>query len=244
MYKVEIILSKNKVSVLKLQVFDRSNDQIAVWWKAQHFASKSLPLRISRVWTSQCPLVMMEASIERGLMEIKELSLPGVKLIKLRVFKDARGFFRETFRKPFYAEAGIDCDFVQDNHSYSVQNTLRGMHFQRSPGQAKLVSVMKGKIYDVFVDIRPDSPTFRKWDGVYLDAENGEQLFIPVGYAHGFCVLSEDAHLCYKVSNIYDPDEERSFRYDDPTIGIAWPIETPFLSERDLACPFLQEAIR
>jgi len=176
-------------------------------------------------------------------MEVKELSLQGVKLIRPKIFCDDRGFFRETFRKPLYHQSGIDCDFVQDNHSFSKQGTIRGMHFQRSPGQAKLVTVMEGKIFDVFVDIRPESPTFGKWDGVYLDASLGEQIFIPVGYAHGFCVISEQAHVCYKVSNIYDPSEERNFRFDDPAVGISWPIEKPLLSDRDRKSPFLKEAI-
>lgn len=177
-------------------------------------------------------------------MEVRELSLPGVKLICSKIFYDNRGFFRETFRKPAYAQAGIDCDFVQDNHSYSKQGTIRGMHFQRSPGQAKLVSVVHGKIFDVFVDIRPDSPTFGKWDGVYLDAASGDQMLVPVGYAHGFCVLSDEAHVSYKVSNVYDPQEERCFRFDDPFVGIRWPIALPVLSDRDRTSPLLQEAIR
>lgn len=176
-------------------------------------------------------------------MEIKDLSLPGVKFIRPKIFHDDRGFFRETFRLPLYEQAGIDCGFVQDNHSFSKKGTIRGMHFQRSPGQAKLVTVMEGKIFDVFVDIRPDSLTFGKWDGVYLDAALGEQIFIPVGYAHGFCVISDHAHVCYKVSNIYDPKEERNFRFDDPFVGIQWPIEAPLLSDRDRKSPLLQEAV-
>jgi dTDP-4-dehydrorhamnose 3,5-epimerase len=177
-------------------------------------------------------------------MEVKELSLPGVKWIRPKTFFDDRGFFRETFRRPLYHQAGIDCDFVQDNHSFSKQGTIRGMHFQLTPGQAKLVTVMEGKIFDVFVDIRPDSPTFGRWDGVYVDAALGEQIFIPVGYAHGFCVISPYAHVCYKVSNIYNPLEERNFRFDDPDVGIRWPIETPVLSDRDRKSPLLKEALK
>jgi dTDP-4-dehydrorhamnose 3,5-epimerase len=177
-------------------------------------------------------------------VEVKDLSLPGVKWIRPKIFSDDRGFFRETFRKPLYHQAGIDCDFVQDNHSFSKRGTVRGMHFQRSPGQAKLVTVMQGKIFDVFVDIRRNSPTFGKWDGCYLDAALSEQIFIPVGFAHGFCVVSDEAHVCYKVSNLYDPAEERNFRFDDPFVAIEWPIETPLLSERDRKSPFLKEAIR
>lgn len=176
-------------------------------------------------------------------MEVKDLSMPGVKFIRPKMFHDDRGFFRETFRKPLYVQEGIDCDFVQDNHSFSKKGTVRGMHFQRNPGQAKLVTVMEGKIFDVFVDIRPESQTFGKWEGVYLDASQGEQIFIPVGYAHGFCVVSDYAHVCYKVSNIYDPSEERNFRFDDSFVGIRWPIEAPLLSDRDRKSPLLKEAV-
>jgi dTDP-4-dehydrorhamnose 3,5-epimerase len=176
-------------------------------------------------------------------MEIQDLSLPGVKLVRPKIFFDDRGFFRETFRKPLYDQAGIDCDFVQDNHSFSKRGTIRGMHFQRFPGQAKLVTVMEGKIFDVFVDIRPESPNFGKWDGVYLEAALGEQIFIPVGYAHGFCVMSDHAHVCYKVSNIYNPSEERNFHFGDPFVGIRWPIEAPLLSDRDQNSPLLRDAI-
>jgi dTDP-4-dehydrorhamnose 3,5-epimerase len=177
-------------------------------------------------------------------MEVQELSFPGVKKIRPKVFFDERGFFRETFRKPLYLQAGIEEDFVQDNHSFSKKGTLRGMHFQRSPGQAKLVTVMGGKIYDVVVDIRPSSPTFGDWEGIYLDASQGDQLYVPVGFAHGFCVVSEHAHVCYKVSSLYDPEEERSFRYDDPAVAIFWPVEEPLLSEKDLTSPFLKEALK
>lgn len=176
-------------------------------------------------------------------MKVETLSLNGVKLLRPKIFFDARGFFRETFRKPLYEQAGIPSDFVQDNHSFSKRGTIRGMHFQRSPGQAKLVTVMQGKIFDVVVDVRPESPTFGKWEGVDLDASTGVQLFIPVGFAHGFCVVSDEAHVCYKVSSVYDPLEERCFRYDDPFVGIQWPEANPLLSERDRASPLLSEVI-
>lgn len=174
-------------------------------------------------------------------MQVLDCSFPEVKRISPKIFSDDRGFFRETFRKTSYLEAGISCEFVQDNHSYSKRGTIRGMHFQRFPGQAKLVTVVSGKIFDVFVDIRPNSPTFRKWEGVYVDPE--VQLFIPVGFAHGFCVVSDEAHVIYKVSTVYDPIEEKSFRYDDPEVGIEWPCSEPTLSPRDLSSPFLREAI-
>ena len=176
-------------------------------------------------------------------MQVQELSLTGAKVIRPKIFFDERGFFRETFRKPLYDALGIDDDFVQDNHSFSKRGTLRGMHFQRAPGQAKLVSVIEGKIFDVVVDIRPESPTFGKWEGVYLDGREGNQMYVPVGFAHGFCVMSEQAHVCYKVSSVYDPLEERTFRFNDPFVGIQWPIDDPLLSERDLSCPLLKEAM-
>lgn len=176
-------------------------------------------------------------------MEVKNLSLSGAKLLRPKLFFDDRGFFRETFRKPLYEKIGIDCDFLQDNHSFSKQGTVRGMHFQRFPGKAKLVTVMQGEIFDVIVDIRPASPTFGKWEGVLLNASEGDQLFIPPGFAHGFCVMSETAHIIYKVSSVYDPNEERGFRYDDPFVGIKWPIESPVLSERDSRSPILKEAL-
>lgn len=167
--------------------------------------------------------------------------LDGIKKIQCGKLFDERGFFRETFRKTRYKELGIDDDFVQDNHSFSKYGTIRGMHFQRFPGQAKLITIVHGKIYDVVVDIRPTSPTFGKWEGIYLDAGQGDQLYIPIGFAHGFCVVSEDAHVCYKVSSIYDPAEEKSIRYDDPFVGIVWPIECPFISEKDRLAPSFKE---
>lgn len=166
-------------------------------------------------------------------MEIVETTLPGVLLVKPRVFADNRGFFLETYRASRYREAGIDCDFVQDNHSLSTRGSLRGMHYQSSPGQAKLIRVGAGRIFDVAVDIRPDSPTFGRWHGVYLDGEQHHQLFIPVGFAHGFCVVSETADVLYKASNPYDPATECGFQWNDPEVGIEWPVAEPVLSARD-----------
>jgi dTDP-4-dehydrorhamnose 3,5-epimerase len=166
-------------------------------------------------------------------MDCVELSLPGLTLLKPRIFEDPRGFFVETYRKPLFESCGIACTFVQDNHSFSRRGTLRGMHFQAGPGQDKLVTVMAGEIYDVAVDIRPDSATYGKWEGVVLSGRTHHQLYIPAGFAHGFCVLSEEAHVLYKVSAVYQPERERGFRYDDPEVGIAWPIRAPILSERD-----------
>ena len=174
-------------------------------------------------------------------MEVVNLSLSGLKLVRPRMFADARGFFRETYRQPIYHTMGIDLPFVQDNHSFSKKGTVRGMHFQRYPGQAKLVSVISGTIFDVAVDIRPKSPTWGKWEGVFLDGIKGEQLFVPVGFAHGFCVMSDEAHVLYKVSSVYDSQEEKGFAFDDPDIGIEWPISDPIVSERDRTSPQFKE---
>ena len=174
-------------------------------------------------------------------MEVQELKLKGVKLISPKVFSDNRGFFFESHQSDRYENAGIDCVFVQDNHSFSKEGTIRGMHFQSEPGQAKLVRVAMGKIFDVVVDIRPHSPTFGKWEGVLLDGMNHQQLFIPVGFAHGFCVLSKEAHVLYKTSSPCSAETEKGFRFDDPDIGIDWPFKTPTLSDRDQKTPFFRE---
>jgi dTDP-4-dehydrorhamnose 3,5-epimerase len=167
-------------------------------------------------------------------MEIEALALPEVKLIRPKVFADGRGFFLETYQRPRYEAAGIGCDFVQDNHSHSVKDTLRGLHFQRQPGQAKLVTVLAGRIYDVAVDIRPSSSTYGRWVGVYLDANTPTQLFVPVGFAHGFCVVSDEADVQYKCSSLYDPQQERGFAWNDPEVGVDWPLDgPPLLSDRD-----------
>lgn len=172
-------------------------------------------------------------------MEVIDLRLPGLKLIKPQVFKDHRGFFLESFQQSKYEAAGLPLSFAQDNHSYSQKNCLRGMHFQSHPGQAKLIRVAVGKIYDVAVDIRPNSPTYKQWEAVILDDQEHHQLFIPVGFAHGFCVLSDDAHVLYKVSTPYDAKFEKGFRWDDPTINIEWPVAHPLISERDQQAPFI-----
>lgn len=166
-------------------------------------------------------------------MNVIELKLAGLKLLEPRVFRDARGFFLESYNQERYAAAGIDCTFVQDNHSRSVQGTLRGLHYQAQPGQAKLLRVSSGRIFDVAVDIRPDSPTFGQWEGVYLDAEEHRQIFVPIGFAHGFCVVSETAEVLYKVSSLYDAAHECTLAWDDPELNVAWPVAAPVLSARD-----------
>ena len=165
-------------------------------------------------------------------------TLPDVLIVEPRVFPDDRGFFVETYSAPRYRAAGIDVDFVQDNHSRSVRGTLRGLHWQVAPHpQAKLIRVLAGEILDVAVDIREGSPTFGRWVSVSLSAENFRQLFIPVGFAHGFLVLSDLADIEYKCSDVYDPAAERGLMWNDPEIGIAWPVTDPILSPRDRAHP-------
>lgn len=176
-------------------------------------------------------------------IEIHDLALPGLKVLVPKIFEDHRGYFLESCRDEILKAAGIDCTFVQDNRAMSKKGTIRGMHFQNSPGQAKLVSVAKGKIYDVAVDIRKDSPTFGRWFAVFLDDIEHKSLFIPAGFAHGYCVLSDEAIVTYKVSNYYDPKEERGFRYDDPEVAISWPIAHVVVSDRDLASPSLRKVL-
>jgi dTDP-4-dehydrorhamnose 3,5-epimerase len=168
-------------------------------------------------------------------------SLDGVLLLEPAVHGDDRGFFVETFRANVWGELGIDVEFVQDNHSRSRRGTLRGMHFQTDPGQAKLVRCARGQILDVVVDLRRDSDTFGRWDGHELDDANLRQLWVPVGFAHGFCVLSEEADVVYKCSSYYDPATEAGIAYDDPDVGIAWPNLELLVSERDRAAPRLAD---
>jgi dTDP-4-dehydrorhamnose 3,5-epimerase len=166
-------------------------------------------------------------------MKVFDLPLAGLKLIQPAVFSDNRGFLLESYNEPRYRAAGVDVRFQQDNHSRSAKGTLRGLHYQSTPGQAKLVRVAAGKIWDVAVDIRPDSSTFGRWHGVELDDQLHQQLFLPVGFAHGFCVLSEFADVQYKVSSPYDAATECGLDYADPELNVAWPVESPVLSARD-----------
>ena len=157
------------------------------------------------------------------------------------MFKDERGFFLESYSRKKLEELGFKYEFVQDNHSKSVENTVRGLHFQLPPGQVKLVRCTKGKIWDIVVDINPESPTFRKWFGVELTEDNFRQILIPTGYAHGFAVISQVAEVEYKVSSYYDPNLERGIKWDDSTIDIDWRVKTPILSKRDLKNPSLND---
>lgn len=166
-------------------------------------------------------------------MEVIDLPLAGAKLLRPRVFRDARGFFLESYSHSRYHAAGITETWVQDNHSSSSQGTLRGLHYQSTPGQAKLVRATLGRIYDVIVDIRPSSPTFGRWHAEELDAEQHLQVYVPIGFAHGFAVLSEHAEVQYKVSAPYDAATECAIRWNDADLAVAWPVAAPILSERD-----------
>ncbi len=166
-------------------------------------------------------------------MKVTPTRLPEVLLIEPRVFTDERGVFYESYSRKIYEASGIEGEFVQDNHSISVKNVLRGLHYQTGRGQAKLVRVTRGEVFDVAVDIRPQSPGFGQWVGVRLSEENRRQLYIPTGFAHGFMVLSETAEFLYKCSNYYSPGEERGLAWDDPDIGIEWPGSDPILSVKD-----------
>jgi len=165
--------------------------------------------------------------------------IEGLVLIEPDVHGDERGFLVETFRENELRGLGIEVDFVQDNHSRSRGAVLRGIHLQR--GQAKLVRCPQGKIWDVAVDLRPDSPTYKQWEGYELDGEAHRQLFVPAGFGHGFCLLSEEADVLYRLSSYYDPALESGIAWNDPEIGIEWPISDPLVSERDRSAPKLSE---
>lgn len=170
-------------------------------------------------------------------MQVEKTPIDGLLLVSPKLFRDERGFFMESWRKELWASAGIGPDFAQDNHSASVKNTLRGLHFQTSPGQGKLLRCTRGRIWDVAVDLRPFSPTLGKWFGVELDDEECRQFWIPVGFAHGFCVLSDYAEVQYKCTAPYDPKTEAGIAWNDPEIGVEWPVQNPVLSMRDQTNP-------
>jgi dTDP-4-dehydrorhamnose 3,5-epimerase len=167
--------------------------------------------------------------------------LDGVVLVEPTVHGDERGFFVETFRRDAWAELGVTAEFVQHNHSRSGQGTLRGLHFQTEPGQAKLLRCARGAILDVAVDLRRGSPTYGQWEGHVLDDQRHRQLFVPIGFAHGFVVLSDVADVSYLVSSLYDPATESGIAWDDPDIGVDWQVPEPLLSERDKTAPRLAE---
>jgi dTDP-4-dehydrorhamnose 3,5-epimerase len=176
-------------------------------------------------------------------MKFTPAALDGAWLIEPRVFEDDRGAFFETYSLPVFAKNGINAVFVQDNHSFSATpGILRGLHYQSPPlAQCKLVRVVAGAIYDVIVDIRRDSPTFGKWEGFALSADNRRILFVPQGFAHGFCTTSANAEVIYKVDNVYSRDHDNGIRWNDPTFNIPWPVDTPTLSPKDAALPFWKD---
>ena len=177
-------------------------------------------------------------------MKVIETALPGVLIIEPKAFGDHRGFFLETFQVERYREAGITLPFVQDNHSRSQRGVLRGLHFQKTRPQGKLVSVSRGAVYDVAVDIDPTSATYGKFVGVELSDDNHRQMWVPPGYAHGFCVLSEVADFQYKCTDFYFPADEGGLAWNDPDVGIPWPIEAPQLSAKDANNPRLRDLKR
>jgi len=167
-----------------------------------------------------------------------------VIVVEPRVFKDDRGFFLEKYKMSDFKKNGINIDFFQDNYSKSTRGVLRGLHFQKAPSaQAKLVSCIRGKIFDVAVDIRPESLTFKKWVGVELSEENKKMLYMPEGFAHGFVVLSDEAEVAYKASNEYSPEHDAGIRWDDPQIAVNWGVENPLVSEKDEKLPFLEDIL-
>jgi dTDP-4-dehydrorhamnose 3,5-epimerase len=170
-----------------------------------------------------------------------QTEIPDLVLLEATAHGDERGFLLESFRADLWAEHGVSGPFVQENHSRSARGILRGLHFQTRPGQGKLVRCVRGAIWDVAVDLRRDSPTYRRWEGVELTDENHRQLFVPVGFGHGFCVMSDVADVAYKLTSVYDPATEAGVRWDDPDLGVEWPIADPKLSERDKSAPSLAE---
>ncbi|UXN08012.1 dTDP-4-dehydrorhamnose 3,5-epimerase [Bartonella sp. HY761] len=180
------------------------------------------------------------------MLDVEKTPLEGVLIIRPKQFGDNRGFFSETYNKRLFSQAGMDAEFVQDNHSFSKEKgVLRGLHYQLHPhAQGKLVRVTKGRVFDVAVDIRKSSPTFKQWTGVELSADNWTQFYIPPGFAHGFLTLEEDCEFLYKVTDFYAPQCDRSIRFDDPDIAINWPLNAAnfVLSDKDLNAPFLKGA--
>jgi dTDP-4-dehydrorhamnose 3,5-epimerase len=177
-------------------------------------------------------------------MNVVQCELAGLLIIEPKSFGDARGFFLETWNRQRYHECGLEMDFVQDNLSFSRRGTLRGLHFQNPRPQGKLVSVLQGEVFDVAVDLRRRSPTLGRWHGLILSAENKRQFFLPPGFAHGFLVVSETALFHYKCTDYYSPNDERAVRWNDPDLGIQWPVKDPILSDKDAQAPRLAELPR
>ena len=175
------------------------------------------------------------------MIVVTPTALDGVVVVEPKVFPDERGFFLESFNARHFAAAGLPAEFVQDNHSRSTRGVLRGLHYQYPAWQGKLVRSLLGEIFDVAVDIRRASPTFGQWFGTVLSADNKKQLYVPPGYAHGFCVLSDVAEMAYKCTALYEPADDAAIRWNDPQIGIDWPISSPVLSAKDNEAPMLKE---
>ena len=175
------------------------------------------------------------------MIVVTPTALDGVVVVEPKVFPDERGFFLESFNARHFAAAGLPAEFVQDNHSRSTRGVLRGLHYQYPAWQGKLVRSLLGEIFDVAVDIRRASPTFGQWFGIVLSADNKKQLHVPPGYAHGFCVLSDVAEMAYKCTALYEPADDAAVRWNDPQIGIDWPISSPVLSAKDNEAPMLKE---
>lgn len=177
-------------------------------------------------------------------MKLKKTKIPGLLIIEPDVFYDSRGFFLETWQEKRYLEVGIQDPFVQDNFSHSTHGILRGLHYQLRHPQGKLVWVSAGEVFDVAVDIRINSPTFGEWFGIILSSENHLQIYVPPGFAHGFCVLSETADFNYKCTESYVPGDEYGLKWNDPRLGIHWPVADPILSEKDATLPGLDTVPR
>ncbi len=172
----------------------------------------------------------------------KKLDISEVILVEPKVFPDERGFFLESFKESIFTENGINTRFVQDNYSHSIKGVLRGFHYQKNPkAQAKLVTTIKGEIFDVAVDIRKSSPTYGKWVGEILSDQNHKLLYVPEGFAHGFCVLSDEADVFYKVNQEFSAENDRGMLWNDPTVGVKWPIENPIISKKDQQQPVLEK---
>jgi dTDP-4-dehydrorhamnose 3,5-epimerase len=175
----------------------------------------------------------------------KNLEIEGLVLVEPRVFPDERGFFLESYKESEFVKAGLPHRFVQDNHSLSNKNVIRGLHFQYEPrGQGKLVRVVGGSVWNVAVDLRAGSPTYKKWLGIELSGGNNKMLYIPPGFAHGFAAITDDVHLLYKCTEEYDPKLYAGIRWDDPEIGIEWPVRKPIVSDKDRVLPLLKDLVK
>ncbi|OPZ09399.1 MAG: dTDP-4-dehydrorhamnose 3,5-epimerase [candidate division BRC1 bacterium ADurb.BinA292] len=174
-------------------------------------------------------------------MQLERTPIDGLLILRPKVFQDHRGFFLESYNERRFRELGIELPWVQDNHARSVKNTVRGLHFQRGAGQDKLLRCVRGRVWDVAVDLRPGSRTFGEWFGMELSEDNFAMLLIPAGFAHGYAVLSDVGEVIYKCSRVYDPALEDGVRWDDPRIGVQWPVAEPILSERDRTAQTLDE---